>query len=58
MKRKCVLKLYVKQRLMAQATIDYTSMIQTIDKWKNRYALKHHDYKIYVYFQSRMNAKF
>lgn len=42
---------------MAQTTTDYSSMIPTINKWKNRYALKHHDYKIYVYFQSKMNSK-
>lgn len=57
MKKACTIKLYVKQRFMAQKRIDHVNMWLEIEKWKTRYALKHHDYEIYLYFESKINSK-
>lgn len=56
-KKYCVLKLFIKQRVMAQKRVEYGQKDKTIEAWKTRYALKNHTYEIYVYLESKLNPK-
>ena len=56
-RRYCILKLYVNQKLMAQRKIEVVNIDEQIKKWKTFYALKHHNYQIYMQLPSSFNHK-
>ena len=48
----CILKLYVNHRFMVQSRVKMIEKSNQIEKWKKRYALKNHNYEIYMYVES------
>jgi len=56
-KQFCVLKLYVNHRFMVQARVKTIEKSTQIERWKKRYALKHHNYEIYMYVESNFPNK-
>lgn len=55
--RFCTLKLFVNHTFMVQTRVKIANIGTTIDGWKKRYALNHHNYQIYMYVESNFPRK-
>lgn len=55
MEKKFTIKLFVNHKLTTQRTASVSEVNKIIEDWKSRYALKRHDYEIFIYAQSKMN---
>lgn len=56
MERRYTIKLFVNHKLTTQRTVNVSEIKKVIEQWKMRYALKNHNYEIYIYTPSKMNA--
>lgn len=55
MERKYTIKLFVNHKLTTQRLVNTSEVNKVIEQLKKRYALKNHNYEIYIYTPSKMN---
>jgi hypothetical protein len=55
MEKRYTIKLFVNHKLTTQRAVNQSEVKKVVEQWKKRYALRYHNYEIYIYTPSKMN---
>jgi hypothetical protein len=55
MDKKFTIKLFVNQKLVTQRKVNSSEVKRIIEMWTSQYALKRHNYEVFIYVPSKMN---